>query len=140
MVGLIRRKVLRSLVLCVIMAIASCAFGYATYSGFPGQIISAFEPFIPGEQLADDQMRITFMGTSVVPRIAQQCNSVFVELGNGDSFVLDFGCGVSSNYVAAGIPPSRMDKVFLTHLHGDHVGDLITLYCFGPSQDRKTPL
>lgn len=140
MVGLIRRKVLRSLVLCVIMAIASCAFGYATYSGFPGQIISAFEPFIPGEQLADDQMRITFMGTSVVPRIAQQCNSVFVELGNGDSFVFDFGSGVSSNYVAAGIPPSRMDKVFLTHLHGDHVGDLITLYCFGPSQDRKTPL
>ena len=33
-----------------------------------------------------------------------------------------------------------MDKVFLTHLHGDHVSDLITLYCFGPSQDRKYPL
>jgi ribonuclease Z len=33
-----------------------------------------------------------------------------------------------------------MDKVFLTHLHGDHLSDLVTLYCFGPSLDRKTPL
>ncbi|MCX5976552.1 MAG: MBL fold metallo-hydrolase [Coprothermobacterota bacterium] len=98
------------------------------------------EAFTPGEALASDQMRISFMGTSFLPRIAQQCNSVFVELGNGDSFVFDFGSGVSSKYVAMGIPPSRMDKVFLTHLHGDHVSDLITLYCFGPSQDRKTPL
>ncbi|MDQ1257890.1 MAG: ribonuclease [Candidatus Hydrogenedentes bacterium] len=35
---------------------------------------------------------------------------------------------------------SRMDKVFLTHLHGDHTSDLITIYCFGPSVDRKVPL
>jgi ribonuclease Z len=33
-----------------------------------------------------------------------------------------------------------MDKVFLTHLHADHMSDLTTLYCFGPSLDRKTPL
>ncbi|RLL83143.1 guanitoxin biosynthesis MBL fold metallo-hydrolase GntH [Mesotoga sp. BH458_6_3_2_1] len=139
MLGPIGKSLSRSLILCVLV-ISSFVFGYATYSGFPGEIVSTFEPFLPGEQLAADQMRITFMGTSVVPRLAQQCNSIFVELGNGDSFVFDFGSGVSSNYVAVGIPPSRMDKVFLTHLHGDHVGDLITLYCFGPSQDRKTPL
>jgi ribonuclease Z len=60
--------------------------------------------------------------------------------GVQSSFVFDFGSGVSSKYVAMGIPPSRMDKVFLTHLHGDHTSDLITLYCFGPSQDRKSPL
>lgn len=139
MAGLFPGKV-GVLLLCVFVAIASCGFGWASYSGYPGQLIDTFEPFTPGEALAQDQMRITFMGTSVVPRLSQQCNSVFVELGNGDSFVFDFGSGVSSNYVAAGIPPSRMDKVFITHLHGDHVGDLITLYCFGPSQDRKTPL
>ncbi|MGC9321354.1 MAG: guanitoxin biosynthesis MBL fold metallo-hydrolase GntH [Kosmotogaceae bacterium] len=126
--------------LFIIIVMTSSLLGNMTYSEAPGKVTGAFEPFFPGEPLAEDQMRITFMGTSVVPRIAQQCNSIFVELGNGDSFVFDFGSGVSSNYVAVGIPPSRMDKVFLTHLHGDHVGDLITLYCFGPSQDRKTPL
>ncbi|NCB04613.1 MAG: MBL fold metallo-hydrolase, partial [Clostridia bacterium] len=69
-------------------------------------------------------MRITFMGTSVIPRKGQASNSVFVETGNGDSFIFDMGSGVSTNYVAMGIPYSRMDKVFLTHLHADHMSDL----------------
>jgi ribonuclease Z len=93
-----------------------------------------------GAPLAKDAMRLTFLGTSFLPRIAQECNSVFVELGNGDSFVFDLGSGVSAKYNAYGVPPSRMTRVFLTHLHGDHTSDLITLYCFGPAQDRKTPL
>ena len=39
-----------------------------------------------------------------------------------------------------GVAFSRMDKVFLTHLHGDHMSDLLFIYCFGPSSDRKTAL
>ncbi|MCE1247551.1 MAG: MBL fold metallo-hydrolase [Firmicutes bacterium] len=96
--------------------------------------------FIPGEALAADEMRISFMGTSVVPRLTQECNSVFVELGNGDSFVFDCGSGISAKYVAMGVTYSKMDKIFITHLHGDHTSDIITIYCFGPSMDRKTPL
>jgi ribonuclease Z len=98
------------------------------------------QTFRPGEPVAKNAMRISFMGTSPIPRIAQQCNSVFVELGNGESFVFDYGSGVSSKYTAMGIPFSRQTRVFLTHLHGDHVSDLVTLYCFGPANDRKTPL
>lgn len=96
--------------------------------------------FIPGEPLDPNEMRISFMGTSVIPRLAQECNSVFVELGNGDSFLFDCGSGVSAKYCAMGIPYSRMDRIFLTHLHGDHTSDIITIYCFGPSGDRKTAL
>jgi len=96
--------------------------------------------FYPGEPLSTDEMRISFMGTSFLPRISQECNSIYVELGNGENFVFDFGSGVSAKYVAMGVPPSKMDKIFLTHLHGDHTSDLITIYCFGPSQDRKSPL
>jgi len=99
-----------------------------------------YEPFYPGEELASDEMRITFVGTSFLPRLAQECNSIYVELGNKEYFMFDMGSGVSAKYVALGIPYSRMDKVFLTHLHGDHTSDLITMYCFGPSNDRKTPL
>ena len=93
-----------------------------------------------GAPVAKDAMRLTFLGTSFLPRIAQECNSVFVELGNGASFVFDLGSGVMAKYTALGIPPSRQTRVFLTHLHGDHTSDLIHLYCFGPAQDRKTPL
>ncbi|MDP2990108.1 MAG: MBL fold metallo-hydrolase, partial [Kiritimatiellota bacterium] len=80
------------------------------------------------------------MGTSFLPRLTQAANSVFVECGNGESFVFDCGAGVIEKYVAMGVAYSRMDKIFLTHLHADHESDLMFIYAFGPSTDRQTPL
>lgn len=96
--------------------------------------------FHPGEQLDEHEMRISFLGTSPLLRRSQQGSSVFVELGNGESFVFDCGSGVMANYAAMQIPMSKMRKVFITHLHGDHTSDLTHLYCFGPQQDGKSPL
>lgn len=96
--------------------------------------------FIPGEELAPNEMRVSFMGTAFSPRVGQACNSVFVELGSGECFVFDCGSGVVTKYIAMGVPYSKMTRVFLTHLHGDHMSDLTTIYCFGPANDRKTPL
>jgi ribonuclease Z len=107
---------------------------------------NSLEPCHPWEEtLAAGEMRITFLGTSCIPRIAQACNSVFVELGNGtstpaDTFVFDCGTGVAAKYSAMNIPFSRIDKIFLSHLHGDHTSDLTHIYCFGPANDRKTPM
>lgn len=96
------------------------------------------------EPLAADEMRITFLGSWFSPRISQACNSVFVEVGNAlgkaDQFVFDCGTGVMAKYNAMGIPASRMNKIFLTHIHADHMSDLTHIYCFGPSADRKSPL
>ena len=105
--------------------------------------------------LETNEMRITFMG-SMIPlpvRRAQAEMSVFVEVGwqddandaayHGralDQFVFDCGAGVSANYAAASVNFRRMDKVFINHLHGDHMSDLAHIYCFGPSGDRKSPL
>jgi ribonuclease Z len=106
---------------------------------------NALPVFPLGEPLDPWEMRVTFLGTSCIPRLAQECNSVFVETGSGptgkgDQFVFDLGTGVIAKYNAMGIQMSRMDKIFLTHLHGDHTSDLIHLYCFGPSEDRKSPM
>jgi ribonuclease Z len=87
-----------------------------------------------------DEMRISFMGTSYMPRESQSCNSIFVECGTNDAVMFDCGAGVIEKYVAMGVPYSRMTKIFLTHLHGDHMSDLMFIYCFGPSTDRLTPL
>ncbi|MEY3759959.1 MAG: hypothetical protein RIR39_1450 [Pseudomonadota bacterium] len=112
----------------------------------------SLKPFIPGEPLSKGEMRISFMGTSPILRLAQAAASVFVELGNGknsngqydqaynDCFVFDCGTGSSINYDAMGIQMSKMRKVFLTHLHGDHMSDLTQIYCFGAQQDGKSPL
>ena len=42
-------------------------------------VIPPQEVFPIGEPLDENEMRITFMGTSVVPRQKQECNSVFVD-------------------------------------------------------------
>lgn len=120
--------------------------------------INQLEPIIPwgwdfqgnvtGTKLEANEMRITFMG-SVVPMVrrAQMEMSIFVEVGWNDAankpedqFVLDLGCGVTTNYQACGVGFGRMDKIFLTHLHADHMNDLIQVYGFGNSSDRKSPL
>ena len=105
--------------------------------------------------LETNEMRITFMG-SMIPlpvRRAQAEMSVFVEVGwqndpsdpvyHGralDQAVFDCGAGVSANYAAASVNFRRLDKVFINHLHGDHMSDLMHIYCFGPGGDRKSPL
>ncbi len=111
----------------------------------------------PNIALAGDEMRITFLGSMVPPvRRAQQERSIFVEVGPWvydpknpgdprfghatDSFVFDCGSGVCANYGAMNIQYSRMNKVFLTHLHADHMSDLTHLYCFGPGGGRYSPL
>ncbi|MFN8201662.1 MAG: hypothetical protein U0S48_03795 [Solirubrobacteraceae bacterium] len=105
--------------------------------------------------LAHDEMRITFLGSAfpTAPgRRAQQMMSIFVEVGPWvrdpgggfgkatDSFIFDCGAGSIMNYGAMGIALSRMDKIFLCHLHGDHISDLTPIYCFGPAYDRHWPL
>ena len=101
--------------------------------------------FYPGEELAEGEMRVTLMGTGwgnvVTP--SQKGPSVFVELGNRakSSFVFDVGPGCILNYNAMEIPMSRMNHIFLSHLHMDHCSDLPFIYAFGPNLgDRYKPL
>jgi ribonuclease BN (tRNA processing enzyme) len=57
-------------------------------------------------------------------------------------FVIDCGRGSPSAFVAAGLDFARLEAVFLTHLHVDHVGDLtgMLLYPWGIRFDDDGPL
>ena len=132
-----------------------------TWTDYPASqrygYFKGLDPFYPFDKstkttitpLDENEMRITFMG-SVIPmnmRKTQQEMSVFVEVGWDndkamplDQFIFDCGSGVSTNYSAMNVALGRMNKVFINHLHGDHMSDLTHIYCFGPSQDRKSPL
>ena len=98
--------------------------------------------FYPGEALGPDQIRVTLMGTGWgnMIRPNQKGASIYIEVGNGDTFVFDAGPGCGINYNVMQVPFSKMDKIFLTHLHTDHCSDLPWIYTFGPATDRFTPL
>ncbi|MCU0487661.1 MAG: twin-arginine translocation signal domain-containing protein [Anaerolineales bacterium] len=112
-------------------------------------------PACTNEPLAEDELRITFLGTSCTPMLTQQGVSVYVEVGpthvEQDNFgrayhepadyaMFDCGMGCLTNYIAAGIPYARLDKIFIAHLHADHMSDLSAIYCFGESANRKSPM
>ena len=81
------------------------------------------------EPLADNEIRITCCGSgNPFVRRGQAATSWLMELGNGDKFVFDVGGGSVSNLWSLGLSPSLLDKVFLTHLHLDHVGDFHVIY------------
>jgi ribonuclease Z len=108
----------------------------------PVKALDDREVYYPGtEDLAPDEMRVTACGTgmpSVRPKQAAAC--WLVELGNGDKFLFDIGAQSMSRIAAMNIPMDYLDKVFIGHLHTDHMGDLPILWTGGRKMNRTVPL
>ena len=89
------------------------------------------EMFVPGaEELEDGELRVTVLGSGNPWNTrAQASASIMVEVGNPERDILlfDIGSGSLANYASLKLPINKLNKVFLTHLHADHMGDLITL-------------
>jgi len=98
--------------------------------------------YYPGsEDLQSDEMRIIACGTGMPNARPKQAAACFlVELGNGDKFLFDIGLGSAERISAMQIPYDYLDKVFLGHLHADHIGDLDALWIGGVISNRQTPL
>jgi ribonuclease Z len=84
------------------------------------------------EDLGPDEMRLT--------RPKQAASCWLLELGNGDKFIFDIGTGSAERIAAMQIPYNFLDKVFLSHLHTDHFGDLDALFVGGALSGRQKPL
>ena len=74
--------------------LSGCGLG-STANAAPGlspeknTLFANLPQYILGSKpVVGDMMRITFLGTTPLERLTQSCTSVFVELGNGESFVL----------------------------------------------------
>jgi len=98
--------------------------------------------YYPGsEDLAPDEMRIIACGTGMPnarPKQAAAC--WIVELGNGDKFIFDIGLGSAERIAAMKIPYDYLDKLFIGHLHADHIGDLDALWIGGVISNRQRKL
>jgi ribonuclease Z len=104
-----------------------------------GQYPSSYFPNT--ELLGADEMRITALGTGM-PNQTKKANSIsyLVELGNGDKFIFDTGAGMLANLFALRPDFSKLDKVFASHLHVDHVGDFMALHIASWLSGRFTPI
>jgi len=114
----------------------------ATRSPTKGVPEAELNVYYPGsEDLEPDEMRVVALGTgmpSARPKQAAAC--WLVELGNGDKFLFDLGSGCHERIAAQKIPYDYLDKVFIGHLHVDHMGDLPTFWLGGTVMNRLVPL
>ncbi len=98
--------------------------------------------YYPGtEVLAEDEVRVIACGTGMPDARRGQASACFLfEFGNGEKMIFDIGTGSMRNINALMIPAEYLTKVFLSHLHTDHWGDLDSLWAGGWTAGRPVPL
>jgi ribonuclease Z len=110
--------------------------------GQPGREYAA--ELKPGaEPVAADEIRVTVLGSGdPFVKKSQASASVLIEVGNEqqDVFLFDLGSGSLANYNGLRLPVTSTTKVFLTHLHADHVGDMPTLLWSMAKSGRRDPV
>ena len=71
------------------------------------------------------QFRLTLLGTnSASPTPGRFTSSQVLEL-EGQSYLIDCGEGAQIRMQQFGIKKSKIDQIFISHLHGDHINGLI---------------
>ena len=83
-------------------------------------------------------MKITFLGTSaMLPTKERNTNAIFISY-NTEGILIDCGEGTQKQFRLAGISPTKVTKLLITHWHGDHVlGILGLLQSLGASNYTK---
>ncbi len=97
--------------------------------------------FPNSEDLGRNEMRVIACGTGMPTTRAKQAAACFlVELGNGDKFIFDIGSGSAERISSLQIPYDYLDKIFIGHLHADHIGSLAEIFIGGALMGRQKPL
>ena len=128
------------------LAIMFMAPDFAVAAGGKVQGPNAVAPdryvYYPGtEVLAKNEIRVIACGTGMpAARRGQAATCFLVETGNGDKFIFDIGSGSAANLAALMIPYQYLDKVFLSHLHTDHMGEIGCLWAGGWTAGRPNGL
>jgi ribonuclease Z len=102
-------------------------------------IATGFSQSAPPEKT----IKVTLLGTAAGPpvRLTRYQMSTLVEAG-GERLLFDCGRGTTLRLAQAGVPMDGVTKVFITHLHSDHIIDIPDLYLSGwaARSQRKIPL
>jgi len=88
-------------------------------------------------------LKVVVVGSGAGPTVNVQRFGPSILVDVGDQLLLfDCGRGTTIRLTQMGVPLGRVNKVFLTHLHSDHLIDLPDLFLTAPSgpTGRKVPL
>ena len=98
--------------------------------------------YYPGTEALDKkEIRVTACGTGMpAARHGQAATCFLMEFGNGQKLIFDIGAGSVENLAAYMIPYEFLDKIFLSHLHTDHMGDLDSIWAGGWTAGRPEGL
>jgi ribonuclease Z len=101
--------------------------------------VSFSQPQQPApDQLPSKDIKVTLLGTASGPpvRLNRYQMSTLVEAGD-EKLLFDCGRGTLLRLAQAGIPISGVNKLFITHLHSDHIVDIPDLYLSGWSSRNQ---
>lgn len=83
---------------------------------------------------------VTFLGTASAKPVKDRNQSAQVLCVRERFFLVDCGEGTQRQMARAGIPMQRIDSVFISHVHGDHVFGLPGLLSTMGMEGRTEPL
>ena len=83
---------------------------------------------------------VTMLGTASAMPVKGRNQSAQALSVRGRLFLIDCGEGVQYNMVRFGIPMMKLDSVFISHIHGDHVFGIFGLLSTLGMKGRQTPL
>lgn len=84
--------------------------------------------------------RVTILGSSSASPTPKRNPAAHALNVHEQFFLIDCGEGTQQRLMRAGINPQKINAVFITHLHGDHVFGLFGLISTLGMQGRRTPL
>lgn len=89
-------------------------------------------------------MDLIFLGTSAgVPTRNRNMTSILLNLQQptiAEMWLFDCGEGTQHQFLHTDFHPGKLDKIFITHLHGDHLFGLPGLLCSRSMQGNVAPL
>ncbi len=133
---------INSLVIISVCLVSTIAWGAGGVVTDPVGVAPDRYVYYPGtEPLAEGEIRLIACGTGMPSaRHGQAATCFLIEVDNGDKFLFDVGTGSMANVAALMIPNDMLDKLFLTHLHTDHMGDIDALWAGGWTAGRSKAL